>query len=90
MDERRWRHWHHHLLGGVVFRDPSRPVALPVHYWSWVDSAGGTARWLGVGGRLEGGCRSHVEASEVMLVARGCHMGVGFGCLQRTAAAGVV
>jgi hypothetical protein len=65
-------------------------MALPVRRWSWVDSAGGAARWLGASGRLEGVCRSHVEASEVMLAAMGCCIGVGFGCLQQTATAGIV
>lgn len=40
-------------------------------------------------GELNGCCRVHVQAVEVMVVARGCCMVVGFGCLQRTVAADV-
>ena len=43
---RRRRLRRHHLHGGVVFIDPSRPGALPVSPWSWVASAGGAARRL--------------------------------------------
>ncbi|RCV19025.1 hypothetical protein SETIT_3G350500v2 [Setaria italica] len=34
-------------------------------------------------------CRAHMEAIAVMVVSRGCLMVIGFGFLQRTAAAGV-
>jgi hypothetical protein len=54
---------------------------------------GSFCRWrgkaAGVDGRLEGGCRAHVVVTNVLPAASGRRMGVGFGCLQRTAAAGV-
>jgi len=46
LDERRRRLRRRHLLGGVAFRDPSRPAALLVSPRSWVASAGGAARRL--------------------------------------------
>ena len=42
--------------------------------------------WLGAGGELQGRCLAFVVATKIILAAGGCHMGVGSGCLQRTAA----
>ena len=41
-------------------------------------------------GKLNGCCRTLVVAFAALVVVGGCHMFVGFGCLQRTAAADVV
>jgi len=43
---RRRRLRRHHLHGGVVFIDPSRPGALPVSPWSWMACAGRVAMRL--------------------------------------------
>jgi len=53
----------------------------------------GFRRWrgmaVGAGVWLDGGCRALVEAANIMPATRGLRMGVGFGFLQRIAAAGV-
>jgi len=51
--------------------------------------AGCLAGRLGAGGELEGGCRAHAAATNIMLAAGGCHLDVGFGRLQRAATSGV-
>jgi len=89
LDERRRRLRRRHLLGGVVCRDPSQPVALPVSPWSGVASAGGAARRLvqavGSKGVAEPSWRQPKLCPQPRVFAR---VSVP-GCLQRTAAAGV-
>ena len=81
LDGRRRRLWRRYLLGGVAGRDPSRPDGGRL--------AGGLAGGLTASGELEGGCRAHAAVIKILLAVGGRHMDVGFGCLQRTAAAGV-
>ena len=44
---------------------------------------------IGAGGDLEGGCRALAVTTKIILSAGGCHVVVGYGCLQWIAAADI-
>ena len=69
LDERRRRLWHRYLVEGVVGGGTSWPGGGR--------AATGVAGRLGVGGELEGGCRAHAAATNVVLATGGCLMFVG-------------
>jgi hypothetical protein len=69
LDERRRRLWRRYLVEGIVSGDTSWPG-------SGRAACGGAGR-LDAGGELEGGCRAHEAATNVVLAAGGCLMFVG-------------
>jgi hypothetical protein len=74
-------------LGIVTFLEAS---LVETHLGQMVE--GLPVAWQGgslQSGELEGGCRAHAAVIKILLAAGGHHMDVSFGCLQRTAAAGV-
>ena len=69
LDERRRRLWRCYLVEGIVSGDTSWPGGRR--------AACSVAGRLDAGGELEGGCRAHAAATNVVLATGGCLMFVG-------------